>query len=71
MLLKHLYDFAHSRNLLNDLAFEEKPVRWIIQLNSDGSLQGQGPIETTGKKNQGKALRLARRIKEKLYAARE
>ena len=62
MLLKHLYDFAHSRNLLNDLAFEEKPVRWIIQLNSDGSLRGQGPIETTGRKNQGKALRCPRII---------
>lgn len=56
MLLKHLYDFAHSRNLLNNLAFEEKPVRWIIQLNSDGSLLGQGPIETTGEKNKGKPL---------------
>ena len=62
MLLKLLYDFAYSRNLLNDLAFEEKPVRWIIQLNSDGSLRGQGPIETTGKKNQGKPLRCPRII---------
>lgn len=62
MLLKLLSDFAHSRNLLNDLAFAEKPVRWIIQLNSDGSLRGQGPIETTGKKNQGKPLRCPRII---------
>jgi len=62
MLLKLLYDFAHSRNLLNDLAFEEKPVRWVIQLNSDGSLRGQGPIETTGKKNKGKPLACPRII---------
>ncbi len=56
MLLELLYDFAQSRNLLDDLAFEEKPVRWIIQLNPDGSLRGQGPIETTGEKNRGKPL---------------
>lgn len=56
MLLKLLYDFAHSRNLLDDLAFEAKPVRWIIQLNSDGTLRGQGPVETAGEKNRGKPL---------------
>lgn len=56
MLLKLLYDFAHSRNLLGDLAFEEKPVRWIIQLNADGTIRGQGPVETAGEKNRGKPM---------------
>ncbi|MBM4164581.1 MAG: type I-C CRISPR-associated protein Cas8c/Csd1 [Lentisphaerae bacterium] len=46
MLLKHLYDYAHSRNLLDDLAFEPKAVRWIIDLDSEGHLIGQGPTQT-------------------------
>lgn len=46
MLLKALYDFALSKNLLEDPAFVRKPVRWIIQLDKDGKLVGEGPIET-------------------------
>lgn len=46
MLLKALYDFALSKNLLEDPAFVRKPVRWIIQLDKDGRLVGEGPIET-------------------------
>lgn len=46
MLLKALYDFALTKNLLEDLAFVRKPVRWIIQLDKDGQLIGEGPIET-------------------------
>ncbi|MCI0557826.1 MAG: type I-C CRISPR-associated protein Cas8c/Csd1, partial [Nitrososphaera sp.] len=49
MLLKLLYDFAISRNLLEDPAFVKKPVRWIIQLDANGQLIGDGPIETAGK----------------------
>ena len=48
MLLKLLYDFAISRNLLEDPAFVKKPVRWIIQLDGNGHLLGDGPIETAG-----------------------
>jgi CRISPR-associated protein Csd1 len=48
MLLKLLYDFAHSRKLLEDPAFVKKPVRWIIQLDANGQLLGDGPIETAG-----------------------
>jgi len=54
MLLKHLYDFAHSRNLLNDLAFAPKAIRWIIPLDAKGDLIGSGPQETTGQKNRAK-----------------
>jgi len=54
MLLKLLYDFAHSRRLLDDLAFAKKPVRWIIPLDSTGKLVGAGPIETLGQKDRGK-----------------
>jgi CRISPR-associated protein Csd1 len=56
MLLKHLYDFAVSRGLPDGLAFRrETPVRWIIDLDSDGSLIGAGPRETEGKRrNKGR-----------------
>lgn len=53
MLLKVLYEFAHSRKLLDDLAFAPKAVRWIIPLNGKGELIGTGPQETTGQKNRG------------------
>lgn len=46
MLLKALYDFALTRNLLEDPAFAQKSVRWIIQLDKDGQLIGDGPVET-------------------------
>ncbi len=56
MLLKHLYDFAVSRGLPDDLAFKrETPVRWIIELDADGNLIGDGPRETEGPEpNKGK-----------------
>lgn len=54
MLLKLLYEFAHSRKLLDDLAFAPKAIRWVIQLDADGKLIGTGPLETTGQKNRGK-----------------
>lgn len=52
MLLKHLYDYALSRNLLADPAFIPKAVRWIIDLDPEGNLIGQGPTKI-GDKNQG------------------
>lgn len=49
MLLKHLYDFAVSRKLLDDLAFrQDTPVRWIIHLDENGFLVSNGPQETEG-----------------------
>ncbi len=53
MLLKHLYDFAVSRHLLDDLAFSPKAVRWIIELDSAGNLLGGGP-QATGDDKRGK-----------------
>jgi CRISPR-associated protein Csd1 len=53
MLLKLLYDFAQSRNLLADPAFEHKAVRWIIELDSAGNLLGSGP-QPTGNDKRGK-----------------
>lgn len=52
MLLKHLYDFAQSRHLLDDLAFAPKAVRWIIELDGDGNLLGEGP-QITGDDKRG------------------
>jgi CRISPR-associated protein Csd1 len=58
MLLKHLYDFAISRNLLDDLAFKsDVPVRWIIPLDSSGQLKGSGLIETLGTESDGASNR--------------
>ncbi len=53
MLLKHLYDFAVSRHLLDDLAFSPKAVRWIIELDGSGNLLGSGP-QATGDDKRGK-----------------
>ena len=55
MLLKHLYDFAVSRDLLDDPAFRRnQPVRWIIHLDRTGKLLGKGPQQTEGpRKNKG------------------
>ena len=52
MLLKHLYDYALSKKLLDDLAFKPRtPVRWIIPLDPNGKLIGSGVIETFGGDN--------------------
>lgn len=53
MLLKHLYDLAVSRHLLDDLAFAPKAVRWIIDLDASGNLLGAGP-QATGDDKRGK-----------------
>ncbi|MDB4713024.1 type I-C CRISPR-associated protein Cas8c/Csd1 [bacterium] len=50
MLLQHLNDFAQSRNLLDNLAFKPKAVRWIITLDGSGNLIGNGPVETEGER---------------------
>jgi CRISPR-associated protein Csd1 len=54
MLLKALHEFAYSRHILDDLGFEDKPVRWIIPLDRNGCLVGNGLIETEGERNRGK-----------------
>lgn len=53
MLLRHLYELAHARKLLDDLAFAPKAVRWVIPLDETGNLLGSGPMETTGAHNRG------------------
>jgi CRISPR-associated protein Csd1 len=54
VLLRYLYELAHSRNLQEDPAFATKPIRWVIPLDEAGNLIGSGPQETTGAKNRGK-----------------
>lgn len=51
MLLKHLYELAHSRKLLDDLAFINKAIRWVIALDAEGNLLG---ITPTGDDKRGK-----------------
>ncbi|MBX3276734.1 MAG: type I-C CRISPR-associated protein Cas8c/Csd1 [Acidobacteria bacterium] len=54
MLLKHLYDLAHSRQLLDDPAFAKKAIRWVIAIDAEGRIIGSGPQETTDGKNRGR-----------------
>ena len=49
-LLRYLAEFAESENLHDDLAFEVQPVRWIVCLDANGNLTGQGPMETEGER---------------------
>lgn len=51
MLLRHLYELAHSRKLLDDLAFTKKAIRWVISLDAEGNLLGFTP---TGDDRRGK-----------------
>lgn len=50
-MLKALYELAHSRQLLDDLAFNTKAVRWVIQLDPEGNFLG---IIPTGDDKRGK-----------------
>lgn len=54
MLLQALYDYANSRNLLDDLSFAPKAVRWIIDLDVNGNLIGTGPVDTSEDGKRGK-----------------
>jgi CRISPR-associated protein Csd1 len=65
MLLQLLYDFAKSRNLLDDLAFEGKAVRWIIELDSAGNLLGSG-VQQTGDDKRGREFSCPKTIRQKV-----
>lgn len=65
MLLKALYDYAHSRKLLSDLAFDKKAIRWIIDLDDQGNLIGSGPIDTSSDDKRGKEFSCPRTSKPK------
>jgi len=53
MLLKHLYDLAHSpsRKIFDDEAFERRVIRWIIDLDGQGNFNG---VQETGDGKRGK-----------------
>src|SRR5215831_20376487 len=53
MLLRHLYDLTQRRRREGDPAFADpafvrKPIRWIIQIDSEGSMSNPGPLDTMG-----------------------
>ena len=52
MLLKHLYDLAHSpkRNILADDAFESRAIRFVIVLDSEGRFVGVQDVSPDGKR---------------------
>lgn len=65
MLLNALCQYAYSRKILDDLAFEKKPIRWVIPLDKHGNLIGRGLIETEGEKNRGKEFSAPRTSRPK------
>lgn len=65
MLLQALCDYARSRKLLTDLAFADKAVRWIIDLDAQGHLIGRGPIDTATDGKHGKVFSCPRTSKNK------
>ncbi len=48
MLLQHLYEFAETRGLLDQLPFSKAEVRWIVHLDMAGNVCGDGPQATDG-----------------------
>src|SRR5713226_3425469 len=53
MLLQHLYELAERRRrerdpAFVDTAFVRKPIRWIIQIDSEGRMSSPGPLDTMG-----------------------
>ncbi|MGI8733830.1 MAG: type I-C CRISPR-associated protein Cas8c/Csd1, partial [Pyrinomonadaceae bacterium] len=66
MLLRHLYDLAQSRKLLDDLAFTDKAVRWVIALDGEGQQIGTGPQETSGERNRGKTYNVPKTDRPKV-----
>lgn len=51
MLLAALHEYAQRENLLSGQGFETAPVRWIISLHADGSIIGNGPVDTATSEN--------------------
>jgi CRISPR-associated protein Csd1 len=62
MILKRLYELALREGLLDDVAFEELPVPFVIQLGDDGSYLGaeerRGEIVLPARKKGGAPKRL-------------
>src|ERR1041385_1238120 len=52
MLLKHLYDLAHSpkRNILAEDGFGPRAIRFVIMLRSDGQFIGVQDVSPDGKR---------------------
>lgn len=51
MLLQALNELAHAQGLLEDLAFREVAVRWLIVLDKNGNLRGPGPVDLADSDN--------------------
>ncbi len=57
MMLLKLYELAKTQNLLelDELAFDQKVVHWLICLDADGQLIGQGPMAFHTEQKSGRA----------------
>ncbi len=47
MILESLHRYAESKGLMSRLPFQDRTVHWLVPLNADGSLAGEGLIELT------------------------
>lgn len=64
MLLQALNEFyarATSEGKIDEAAFNPKTIRWIIPLDREGNLEGEGLIETTGEGKRAKEYKRAPR----------
>ncbi len=64
MLLQALNEFyarATSEGKIDEAAFNPKTIRWIVPLNREGNLEGEGLIETTGEGKRAKEYKRAPR----------
>lgn len=64
MLLRALHDFyerACRDDLIVDAAFNPKSIRWIVPLDREGNLAGEGLIEATDENGRGKTFNKAPR----------
>lgn len=53
MILRQLFQLAHSQNLVGDPDLEPKQVRWLLVVNADGGLTGVHCTDTTPPEEEG------------------
>ena len=64
--LNEFYDRATRENLIQEAAFTEKYIRWIIPLDAGGNLQGSGLVENAEPKKGGRVFSVPRSSRPKV-----
>lgn len=68
MILQRLYEYAQQNGLLEDLSFQQVPVRWLVVLDKRGSLlrlaeQNSGAAKAPARRDPGPLMSVPRREK--------